>query len=889
MPEVYENMNVLHTLGHLQDYSYPFEEAMNSLGILSPSNSSVDSQMTSSTPSPMSISTSPSHTSSSYITLPNATMWGKPYIEIIEQPVDKFRFRYKSEMMGTHGSLAGANSSNSRKKQAPTVELKCYPGVAVIRCTLVTADPDHRSPHAHRLVRRVGNQDEDDPHDIKVSPEIGFQASFHGMGIIHTAKKNIKDELVKKKRFIALQEAKQRNINATTLSVREETEIKMEAEAAQKWMGLNSVTLCFQAFSQMNNGVLTPITDPVYSTPINNLKSALTGELKICRIDKTAGSCNGNDEVFMLVEKVGKKNIKIKFFETNQDDQEIWAEYGRFSELDVHHQYAIVFRTPPYRDADITEPKEVFIQLYRPSDGDRSEPVKFTYKPSDAMIGRKRARISFGSSDFLTPTVVNNISLEEPLPIHNSNVQNSSMELRKLISDTCGSEELKDFFNNLDCDDYLRYCDTQLTTDGPSKKKETHSFADTIVKDIRSLLKSGDPKLKDRILALLKERTVYGDSPLHSALRHNQLNLVKCILFVLASNPVFKPIIDAQTSSGRTCLHYAVEQNQPDVTKALLLLGADANACDEHGSSPLHVAVKNPEAGACVEMLLKEGNVIIEARDDAGWSALHLAAEAGSIRAIEALVKAKIDVNSTDMSYGRTALHIAVEGGHKEIVQFLLKKTKIDVNKRNFSGNTALHSAVVNTGERAKELCELLIKHGANPSIPNHNRESTKESRTATVKNEMESEDEDDQSEGQTSFDLASNKPEILQLFAASGPTESVNTVQRVTIKQEVEDMQEELDIDEEAESSLLDEETLSLLAPILDESKSWIKLAKALGYEYLQPALENSPTSPSRTLFNYMDIKADVEIKDLRSLLAEFKETKAVQLIDQMISRRKP
>lgn len=32
----------------------------------------------------------------------------------------------------------------------------------------------------------------------------------------------------------------------------------------------------------------------------------LTGELKICRIDRIAGSCDGNDEVFMLVEKVGK-------------------------------------------------------------------------------------------------------------------------------------------------------------------------------------------------------------------------------------------------------------------------------------------------------------------------------------------------------------------------------------------------------------------------------------------------------------------------------------------------------------------------------------------------------------------------------------------------------
>jgi len=35
-------------------------------------------------------------------------------------------------------------------------------------------------------------------------------------------------------------------------------------------------------------------------------ESALTGELKICRIDKHVSSCLGNEEVFILVEKVGK-------------------------------------------------------------------------------------------------------------------------------------------------------------------------------------------------------------------------------------------------------------------------------------------------------------------------------------------------------------------------------------------------------------------------------------------------------------------------------------------------------------------------------------------------------------------------------------------------------
>ncbi|XP_046736406.1 nuclear factor NF-kappa-B p110 subunit isoform X2 [Diprion similis] len=849
---------------------------MNNLSLLSPSNSSVDSQLTTSSPSPMSILESPNHTMS-YFTLNNVTgtMLEDRYIKIIEQPIDKFRFRYKSEMMGTHGSLAGANSSNSRKKQAPTVELKNYPGSAVIRCTLVTADPDRRGPHAHRLVRRVGNSDEDDPHEQKVSPEQGFTVSFHGMGIIHTAKKHIKDELVKKKRIIALEEEKRKNVNVTSLSTCKEATIKMEAESAQKWMSLNSVALCFQAFAPNANGVLCPITEPVYSNPINNLKSALTGELKICRIDKTAGSCDGNEEVFMLVEKVGKKNIVIKFFEMDENDVEIWSALGHFTELDVHHQYAIVFRTPPYKDKDITEPKEVFVKLCRPTDGESSDPLQFTYKPNN-RIGRKRQRMSCESTELRTLPSTNCMQSAEAASafnVHNSN------EIKKLLSDQCPSNEFREFsMNLLDDGEYrdllsnLVNDNEELKLDGPLRKKEKISFAENIVREIRSILKGSDPNGKDRILALLKERTVYGDSPLHSALRHGQLNLVKYIVMLLANYPDFKQVVDTQTSSGRTCLDYAVEQNQPAVTKALLLLGADANACDDHGFSPLHRAVKIPEAGHCVDALLEGGNISIETRDDAGWTAFHLAAEAGSLHAVKSLVKAGVDVNSTDMSYGRTALHIAVEGGHKEIVEFLLKKTNIDVNRRNFSGNTALHSAVVNTGERAEELCKLLLNHGANPSIPNHNRDSSKELRMTTVKDEAISDDEDDQESGQTSFDLASNKPEILQLLSASN----------ITIKEEVEDEPEESD------SSLLDEKSMALLAPILDESKAWEKIVTSLGYDFLQSSLKSSgPVSPSRMLFNYLDIQAEVSVEKLRTLLVELNETKAVDIIDEMILRR--
>lgn len=44
-------------------------------------------------------------------------------------------------------------------------------------------------------------------------------------------------------------------------------------------------------------------------------------------------------------------------------------------------QYAIVFKTPPYHNAEIERPVTVFLQLRRKKAGDSSDPKQFTYVP----------------------------------------------------------------------------------------------------------------------------------------------------------------------------------------------------------------------------------------------------------------------------------------------------------------------------------------------------------------------------------------------------------------------------------------------------------------------------------------------------------------------------
>lgn len=94
---------------------------------------------------------------------------------------------------------------------------------------------------------------------------MSYVSSSTGMGIIHTAKKYIADELYRKLKA-------QEQSRGVELSYRQEMQLKEKAERESKSMNLNQVCLCFQAMVENPNGTgLYPICEPVYSRCINNL------------------------------------------------------------------------------------------------------------------------------------------------------------------------------------------------------------------------------------------------------------------------------------------------------------------------------------------------------------------------------------------------------------------------------------------------------------------------------------------------------------------------------------------------------------------------------------------------------------------------------------------
>jgi len=151
-----------------------------------------------------------------------------------------------------------------------------------------------------------------------------------------------------------------------------------------------------------------------------------------------------------------------------------------------------------------------------------------------------------------------------------------------------------------------------------------------------------------------------------------------------------------RSNSGSTALHCAATEGHVDVAELLLTRkgGTDlVHVADLEGRTALHTA--SSSGGTVMVKLLLDSGAQIDAQDREGYTPLHLAVMQERLEVVVHLVKMGADVNAMASKRKKrwTALHEAVHVGNGEIVNALLESPDVNKSIRDSNGHTASHLA----------------------------------------------------------------------------------------------------------------------------------------------------------------------------------------------------
>lgn len=253
---------------------------------------------------------------------------------------------------------------------------------------------------------------------------------------------------------------------------------------------------------------------------------------------------------------------------------------------------------------------------------------------------------------------------------------------------------------------------------------------------------------REKLLQLLSahgsnvdERDADGNTALHRLCTgYYDVGKVERMVSLIASGAD----VNATNNLGQTPLHIASEKingwdgNNPPVNEPFQLLifsKADVNAQDNQGLTPLHVvALSDSSFRTEATRALLDAGANPGLRDKQGRTPAHLFlsgkwpwGEAGGC--IDMLVAAGADLSAKD-DQGRTPLHYLAMLGSQNPMFFIhgigdtLAQAKVDINARDNEGNTPLHLAA-KTGTR--DVFDWLAKQGVDLDTTNNASETPRQ------------------------------------------------------------------------------------------------------------------------------------------------------------------
>jgi ankyrin repeat protein len=213
-----------------------------------------------------------------------------------------------------------------------------------------------------------------------------------------------------------------------------------------------------------------------------------------------------------------------------------------------------------------------------------------------------------------------------------------------------------------------------------------------------------------------------GDTPLHVYCFYGAKDLA--VLKLLVENGAD---VNAKNVKGETPLHHVILNDEgaleEDKKSMLFLLehGADRNAADNDGNTPLHIACKR----GMVEyaLFLVEQGALCTVKNNKGDSLIHYECHHGAqnLELIKLFLSKGVVLDKN--LKGKTPLHYCVNNEHvdeerqKATITFLLEQG-IDINQTDNDGNTILHYAYE---QNTSSIIKFLIEKGASESIKNKN------------------------------------------------------------------------------------------------------------------------------------------------------------------------
>ena len=223
-------------------------------------------------------------------------------------------------------------------------------------------------------------------------------------------------------------------------------------------------------------------------------------------------------------------------------------------------------------------------------------------------------------------------------------------------------------------------------------KKEIKDFLDGLKGDLHSAAISGNIKKVKKFIAEganVNDTDKNDRTPLHMAA--SSINLVER---PLNEDQVLDSIFKQQIKLSE------------EIVQILIKAGADVNATDKNGQTPLKIAARYGNVAMANILIKADANV--NAADKNGRTPIRMAARYGNVAMVSMLTKAGADVNAADKN-GRTPIRMATGYGYKVVVSMLIK-AGADVNAADRYGSTPLHLAAE---KGHKNVALLLVNAGA--------------------------------------------------------------------------------------------------------------------------------------------------------------------------------